>query len=58
MTDHRVHVVTDSTASLPAGSDERLRAVPLHVVVDDESYLEASASPPRTSRRTSRPVTG
>ncbi|WP_455606227.1 DegV family protein, partial [Cellulosimicrobium funkei] len=40
MTDHRVHVVTDSTASLPAGSDERLRAVPLHVIVDDESYLE------------------
>ena len=40
MTDHRVHVVTDSTASLPAGPDERLRAVPLHVIVDDESHLE------------------
>ncbi|MGO1205296.1 DegV family protein, partial [Cellulosimicrobium funkei] len=40
MTDHRVHVVTDSTASLPDGPDERLRAVPLHVIVDDESHLE------------------
>ena len=40
MTDHRVHVVTDSTASLPPGSDERLRSVPLHVIVDDESSLE------------------
>ena len=40
MTDHHVHVVTDSTASLPPGDDPRLRVVPLHVVVDDESYLE------------------
>lgn len=40
MTDHRVHVVTDSTASLPPVPDERLRSVPLHVIVDDESSLE------------------
>ncbi len=40
MTDHHVHVVTDSTASLPPGHDPLLRVVPLHVVVDDESYLE------------------
>jgi DegV family protein with EDD domain len=40
MTDHHVHVVTDSTASLPPGDDPRLRVVPLHVIVDDESYLE------------------
>ncbi|MTG89558.1 DegV family EDD domain-containing protein [Cellulosimicrobium sp. BIT-GX5] len=40
MTDHRVHVVTDSTASLPPGTAERLRSVPLHVVVDGEPHLE------------------
>ncbi|ARU50210.1 fatty acid-binding protein DegV [Cellulosimicrobium cellulans] len=40
MTDHHVHVVTDSTASLPPVRDERLRSVPLHVIVDDESSLE------------------
>ena len=40
MTDHRVHVVTDSTASLPPVYDERLRSVPLHVIVDDVSSLE------------------
>ncbi|MBD5787910.1 DegV family protein [Cellulosimicrobium terreum] len=40
----RVHVVTDSTASLPAGVAEGLdgfEVVPLHVVVDDESFLES-----------------
>jgi DegV family protein with EDD domain len=40
MTDHHVHVVTDSTASLPPGPQARLHTVPLHVVVGDESFLE------------------
>jgi DegV family protein with EDD domain len=35
-----VHVVTDSTASLPPGGPSVLRTVPLHVVVEDESFLE------------------
>lgn len=38
--DHHVHVVTDSTASLPSDGSPRLHSVPLHVVVDDESSLE------------------
>jgi len=38
--DHHVHVVTDSTASLPPEGSPRLSAVPLHVVVGDESFLE------------------
>ncbi|OLT53984.1 DegV family protein [Cellulosimicrobium sp. CUA-896] len=37
---HHVHVVTDSTASLPPGGPALLRTVPLHVVVEDESSLE------------------
>ncbi|WP_171905337.1 DegV family protein, partial [Cellulosimicrobium cellulans] len=37
---HHVHVVTDSTASLPPGGPSVLRTVPLHVVVDDASSLE------------------
>jgi DegV family protein with EDD domain len=35
-----VHVVTDSTASLPSGGPSLLHTVPLHVVVEDESFLE------------------
>lgn len=37
---HHVHVVTDSTASLPSAGPSALRTVPLHVVVDDASHLE------------------
>lgn len=40
MTHDSVHVVTDSTASLPSDEQVRLHAVPLHVMVGDESTLE------------------
>ncbi|WP_422110504.1 DegV family protein [Cellulosimicrobium arenosum] len=35
-----VHVVTDSTASLPAAPTAGLDVVPLHVVVEDETFRE------------------
>lgn len=35
-----VHVVTDSTASLPSGDHPALSVVPLHVLVGDEVYFE------------------
>jgi DegV family protein with EDD domain len=35
-----VHVVTDSTASLPTGDHPALSVVPLHVLVGDEEFLE------------------
>lgn len=35
-----VHVVTDSTASLPSGDHPALSVVPLHVLAEDEVFLE------------------
>ncbi|MBN9375571.1 MAG: DegV family protein, partial [Cellulomonas sp.] len=45
---HRVAVVTDSTAALPAGAAERwgVTVVPLDVVVDGQRFTEGVSLPP------------